>query len=64
MDINTIVLIVILGVLLYAMVNNNQEKRLNAKKQKERMVAEKVEIANDKLRHMDKSKNAKNSYWI
>ena len=29
MDINTIVLIIILGVLLYAMVNNSQEKRLN-----------------------------------
>ena len=49
MDINTIVLIVILGVLLYAMVNNNQEKRLNAKKQKERMVAEKVENANEEV---------------
>ena len=49
MDINTIVLIVILGVLLYAMVNNNQEKRLNAKKQKERIVAEKVENANEEV---------------
>ena len=49
MDINTIVLIVILGVLLYAMVNNNQEKRLNEKKQKERMVAEKVENANEEV---------------
>ena len=49
MDINTIVLIVILGVLLYAMINNNQEKRLNAKKQKERMVAEKVENANEEV---------------
>ena len=49
MDINTIVLIVILGVLLYAMENNNQEKRLNAKKQKERIVAEKVENANEEV---------------
>ena len=43
MDINTIVLIIILAVLLYAMVNNSQEKRLNAKKQKERIAAEKAE---------------------
>ena len=49
MDINTIVLIIILAVLLYAMVNNSQEKRLNAKKQKEKMVAEKAENANEEI---------------
>ena len=49
MDINTIVLIIILAVLLYAMVNNSQEKRLNAEKQKEKMVAEKAENANEEI---------------
>ena len=49
MDINTIVLIIILGVLLYAMINNSQEKRLDAKRQKERIVAEKAENSNEEI---------------
>ena len=49
MDINTIVLIIILAVLLYAMINNSQEKRLNAKKQKERIAAEKAEVSNEEI---------------
>ena len=49
MDINTIVLIIILAVLLYAMVNNSQEKRLNAKKQKERIAAEKAEDSKEEI---------------
>ncbi len=47
MDINTIVLIVILGVMLYAMVKNNQDKKVKAEKQKERIVAEKEEMSNE-----------------
>ena len=49
MDINTIVLIIILAVLLYAMINNNQEKRLDAKRQKERLVAEKAENSSEEI---------------
>ena len=49
MDINTIVLIIILAVLLYAMVNNSQEKRLNAKKQKEQIAAEKAEDSKEEI---------------
>ena len=49
MEINTIVLIVILAVLLYAMINNSQEKRLDAKRQKERMVAEKEENSSEEI---------------
>ena len=49
MDTNTIVLIVILAVLLYAMINNSQEKRLDAKKHKERMVAEKAENSSEEI---------------
>ena len=49
MDINTIVLIIILAVLLYAMINNSQEKRLNAKKQKERIAAAKAEDSNEEI---------------
>ena len=41
MDINTIVLIIILAVLIYAMINNSQEKSLTAEKQKEQIAAEK-----------------------
>ena len=49
MDINTIVLIIILAILLYAMINNSQEKRLNAKRQKERIVAEKAENSSEEI---------------
>ncbi len=49
MDINTIVLIVILAVMLYAMINNSQEKRLSAEKQKKRIVEEKEEISNEEI---------------
>ena len=49
MDINTIVLIVILAVLVYAMINNSQEKRLSAEKQKERIAAEKAENSNEEI---------------
>ena len=49
MDINTIDLIIILAVLLYAMINNSQEKRLNARKQKERIVAEKAENSSEEI---------------
>ena len=49
MDTNTIVLIVILAVLLYAMINNSQEKRLDAKRQKERIVAEKAENSSEEI---------------
>ena len=49
MDINTIVLIIILAVLLFAMVNNSQEKRLDAKKQKDRMAAEKAQDSSEEI---------------
>ena len=49
MDINTIVLIIILAVLIYAMINNSQEKRLSAEKQKERIAAEKEENSNEEI---------------
>ncbi len=49
MDINTIVLIIILAVLLYAMINNSQEKKLDAEKQKERIVAEKAKNSNEEI---------------
>ena len=49
MDINTVVLIIILAVLLYAMINNSQEKRLDAKRQKERIVAEKAENSSEEI---------------
>ena len=49
MDINTIVLIIILAVLLYALINNSQEKSLDAKRQKERLVAEKAENSSEEI---------------
>ena len=49
MDINTVVLIIILAVLLYAMINNSQEKRLDARKQKDRLAAEKEENFNEEI---------------
>jgi len=49
MDINTIVLVIILAVLIYAMINNSQEKRLTAEKQKEQIAAEKENISNEEI---------------
>ena len=49
MDINTIVLIIILAVLVYAMINNSQEKRLSAEKLKERIAAQKEENSNEEI---------------
>ena len=49
MDINTIVLIIILAVLIYAMINNSQEKSLTAEKQKEQIAAEKENISNEEI---------------
>ena len=49
MDINTIVLVIILAVLIYAMINNSQEKRLSAEKQKEQIAAEKENISNEEV---------------
>ena len=49
MDINTIVLVIILAVLIYAMINNSQEKRLSAEKQKEQIAAEKENISNEEI---------------
>jgi len=49
MDINTIVLVIILAVLIYAMIKNSQEKRLSAEKQKEQIAAEKENISNEEI---------------
>ena len=49
MDINTIVLVIILAVLIYAMINNSQEKRVSAEKQKEQIAAEKEDISNEEV---------------
>ena len=49
MDTNTIVLIIILAVLVYAMINNSQEKSLTAEKQKEQIAAEKENISNEEI---------------
>ena len=59
MDINTIVLVIILAVLVYAMINNSQEKRLNAKKQRELIAAEKEENSNEEIATYGQVQNRK-----
>jgi len=49
MDINTIVLIIILGVILFAMITNNQTKSDSAEQQRQRIIAEKEEISNEEV---------------
>ena len=49
MDINTIVLIIILGVILFAMINNNKVKSNSAEQQRQKIIAEKEEISNEEV---------------
>ena len=49
MDINTIVLIIILAVILYAMVTNNQSKSQKAEKLREQIIAEKETISKEEV---------------
>ena len=49
MDINTIVLIIILAVILYAMVTNNQSKSQQAKELREQIIAEKETISKEEV---------------
>ena len=49
MDINTIVLIIILAVILYAMVTNNQSKSKKAEELREQIIAEKETISKEEV---------------
>tara|TARA_Y100001934_G_C11895273_1_gene559562 strand:- start:169 stop:507 length:339 start_codon:yes stop_codon:yes gene_type:complete len=49
MDINTIVLIVILAVIVYAIVSHNQEKSSVAEKSRQEIMAEKEEISKEEI---------------
>ena len=49
MDINTIVLTIILAVILYAMVTNNQSKSQKAKELRAQIIAEKETISNEEV---------------
>tara|TARA_B100001250_G_C19689338_1_gene739535 strand:- start:814 stop:1146 length:333 start_codon:yes stop_codon:yes gene_type:complete len=49
MDINTIVLIIILAVILYAMITNNQTKTDTAEQVRQQVMAEKEEMSNEDI---------------
>tara|TARA_B100000427_G_C15305103_1_gene505801 strand:+ start:267 stop:596 length:330 start_codon:yes stop_codon:yes gene_type:complete len=49
LDPNFIVLIIILGIILYAMINKSQEKRINAEKQKEHFATEKEKNSKEEI---------------
>ena len=49
MDINTIVLVVILAVILYAVVSHNQEKSSVAERSRQEIMAEKEEVSKEEI---------------
>ena len=49
MDINTIVLVVILAVILYAIVSHNQEKSSVAEKSRQEIMAEREEVSKEEV---------------
>ena len=49
MDINTIVLIVILAVIVYAIVSHNQEKSSVAEKSRQEIMAEREEVSKEEV---------------
>ena len=60
MDINTIVLIIILAVILYAMVTNNQSKSQQAKELREQIIAEKETISKEEVATYGQVQDRKN----
>ena len=49
MDINTIVLVVILAVIVYAIISHNQEKSSVAEKSRQEIMAEKEEVSKEEI---------------
>lgn len=49
MDFNTIVLIIILIVIIYAMFNHGNEKKSNAEREREKILSEKDDISNEEV---------------
>ena len=49
MDINTLILVVILGVMVYAMLSHGQEKKLVAENEREQNISEKEELSHEEV---------------
>ena len=49
MDINTLILIVILGVMVYAMLSHGQEKKSLAESEREQNISEKEELSHEEV---------------
>ena len=49
MDINTIVLVVILAVIIYAIISHNQEKSSVAEKSRQELMAEREEVSKEEV---------------
>ena len=49
MDINTLILVVILGVMLYAMLSHGQEKKSVAESDREQNISEKEELSQEEV---------------
>ena len=49
MDINTLILVVILGVMVYAMLSHGQEKKLVAESEREQNISEKEELSQEEV---------------
>ena len=49
MDINTLILVVILGVMVYAMLSHGQEKKLVAESEREQNISEKEELSHEEV---------------
>ncbi len=49
MDINTLILVVIMGVMVYAMLSHGQEKKLVAESEREQNISEKEELSHEEV---------------
>ena len=63
MDINTLVLFVILGVMVYAMISHGQEKKSLAESKREQNIADKVEMSQEEVATYGQVQERKNQLF-
>ena len=63
MDINTLILIVILGVMVYAMLSHGQEKKSVAESKREQIISEKEEASQEEVATYGQVQERKNQLF-
>ena len=63
MDINTLILIVILGVMVYAMLSHGQEKKLVAESKREQNISAKEELSQEEVATYGQVQERKNQLF-